>query len=691
MKRLIELASPLGANVFHVTHLSGREEIGRLSEYSAELLSERADITAAQLLGKNVTFAIETAAVGGRRYINGYVTRLRTGGEVATPAYRRGKGYRYTIVVHPWPWFMTRAATCRIHQKQDLVTLLKEVFGRHAQSEHEFLTQGRYPVSDYRVQYRETDFNFLCRLAEQEGVRFHFEHENGRHTLVLTDANTQHTDCPGAARIAFRPSSDGVIADEAIERFDVASEICSGTYALGDFDFHKPNVRLEVLKSSPAGHDGDDFELFDYPGEYADLAEGERYAQVRVEQEACRHERISGSCNVRTLQAGRVFTLFEHPVKALNREYLVVASSFHASNPAMQSDGEGADYHCEFVAVPKNVPYRTPSATPKPLVSGPQTAMVVGPAGEEIHTNEHGEVKLQFHWDRYGKADEHSSCWVRVSQAWAGKNWGWLMLPRIGQEVIVEFLEGDPDRPIVTGRVYNASSMPPYELPANKTRSGVKSHSSMGGGTANFNEFRFEDKKGKEQVFLHAEKDLEFRTKNDRVEWVGNEAHLIVKKDVFEQHDADYHLTIKGDHNEKADGSLSFKVGMDVHAKAGANAAVDAGQEIHLKAGMNVVVEAGTALTLKVGGSFINIGPAGIYIRGPMVMINSGGSAGSGSGATPIAPTAPREADNSVGGAKDEAAARPAPPEPNEFGPQATMFREAAASGTPFVEVCDCG
>ncbi len=690
MKRLIELTTPLGAAALQVVSLSGQEELGRMSEYTAELLSERADITAAKLLGKNVTFAMETAGKGSRRYINGYVTRLQARGETGTPIYRSGKGYRYAIEVHPWTWFMTRTATCRTHQKQHLETLLKDVFSRHPQGEHRFLQQGSYPVDDYCVQYRETDFNFMCRLAEQEGVRFHFEHENGLHTLVLTDANTQHSPCPGAARIAFRPDSGDVVSEEVIDSLELASEIRSGSCALGDFDFHKPNVRLEVLKSSPAGHDGDDFELFDYPGEYLDMAEGERYAQVRVEQEACRHERINASCNVRSLHAGHLFTLTDHPVKALNREYLVIASSFHATNPSTESGGEGASYRGHFAAVPKTVPYRSASITPKPLVSGPQTAIVVGPAGEEIHTNEHGEVKVQFHWDRYGKTDENSSCWVRVSQAWAGKNWGWLMLPRIGQEVIVEFLEGDPDRPIITGRVYNASSMPPYELPANKTRSGVKSHSASGGGAENFNEFRLEDKKGSEQIFMHAEKDLEFRTKNDRVEWVGNEAHLMVKKDVFEQLDADYHLAIKGDHNEKADGSLSFKVGMDVHAKAGTNVAVDAGQEIHLKAGMSVVIEAGTSITLKVGGSFINIGPAGIYIKGPMVMINSGGSAGSGSGAAPIAPTAPREADNSVGGARDDAAAKPAPPEPTEFGPQATMFKEAAASGTPFVEMCDC-
>jgi type VI secretion system secreted protein VgrG len=252
-------------------------------------------------------------------------------------------------------------------------------------------------------------------------------------------------------------------------------------------------------------------------------------------------------------------------------------------------------------------------------------------------------VKVQFHWDRQGKNDENSSCWVRVSQNWAGKRWGAFFLPRIGQEVIVDFLEGDPDQPIITGRVYNAEQMPPYNLPGEMTKSTIKSNSSKGGG--GFNELRFEDKKGSEQVFIHAEHNQDNRVKNDSLEWIGKDRHLIVTANQLENVKGDKHLSVKGNQNEKVDGTVSQDIGMNLQQKVGMKHALDAGQEIHLKAGLNLVIEAGTSLTLKVGGNFINLSPAGISIQGTMLMLNSGGSAGAGSGSSPTAPKVPTEAD----------------------------------------------
>ena len=281
--------------------------------------------------------------------------------------------------------------------------------------------------------------------------------------------------------------------------------------------------------------------------------------------------------------------------------------------------------------------------TPKPVVQGAQTAIVVGPKGEEIWTDKYGRVKVQFHWDREGKRNEQSSCWIRVAQTWAGKRWGTMFMPRIGQEVIVDFLEGDPDQPIITGRVYNADAMPPYELPREQTKSTIKSNSSKGGG--GFNELRFEDAKDKEQVFVHAERDMDVRVKNDSREWIGQDRHLIVKQDQIEQVEGDKHLTVKGDHNEKVNGTISVQAGMDMQEKVGMKHALDAGMEIHLKAGMNVVLEAGMSITLKAGGGFIVVGPAGVTISGVPILLNSGGAAGSGSGAAPESPTEPQEAD----------------------------------------------
>jgi len=409
------------------------------------------------------------------------------------------------------------------------------------------------------------------------------------------------------------------------------------------------------------------------------------------------------------------------------------------------SGGGGGEcvYSCALTAIGSGVPFRPTCVTPKPTVPGPQTAIVVGPSGEEIYTDKYGRVKVQFHWDRYGKADQNSSCWIRVAQVWAGRQWGALYTPRIGQEVIVEFLEGNPDYPIITGRVYNGQAMPPYQLPDHQTMSTIKSNTSRGGG--GFNEIRFEDMKGKEQVFVHAEKDQDLRVKNDCRECIGNERHLIVKKNQFEQVDADKHSTVKGDQRTEIDGDnsltvkgdhlvqisggdhrtvkgdqsesiggdhnlkgmnlnteagqkISIKAGTDFHEKAGMNYAMDAGMAVHIKGGMTVVVEGGLQLSLKVGGNFIDINPGGVFIQGTMVMINSGGAAGSGSGSSPTAPAAPqapdlpkppKEAGTAEAGKVDEAPPAPKPPKATKFSPQATTLKSAAGDGTPFCEECE--
>ena len=369
-----------------------------------------------------------------------------------------------------------------------------------------------------------------------------------------------------------------------------------------------------------------------------------------------------------------------------NGSYAITHLSHSAHSGGVHESGqdESAHYSNLFRAVPASVKFRPLRVTPKPLMQGSQTAIVTGKSGEEIYCDKYGRVKVQFHWDRVGKYDEKTSCWIRVAQNWAGKKWGALFLPRIGQEVIVDFLEGDPDQPIITGRVYNASSMPAYTLPDEKTKSYIKSNSSKGGG--GFNELRFEDKAGSEQIFINAQRNQDVRVGNDLKEFIGNDCHLIVTNDQLEKVKGDKHQHVVGDQNEKIDGTASMTIGSDHHEKVGTNYALEAGTEVHIKAGMKCVIEAGTQISLKVGGNFVDISPAGVTIVGTMVLINSGGAAGSGSGASPETPSDPTEADKAEAGEAEEKHSARTDFKVKSFSPAALNMTKAAQTGMPFAD-----
>jgi type VI secretion system secreted protein VgrG len=681
---VMSLATPLGPDVLLLHRMSAREELGRLSEFEIDALSTKRDINFDAILGKPVTVTLELAT-GGERYFNGYVTRFSQTG-------MRGRYHAYHASVRPWLWFLTRTSTCRIYQKLTVPEILKKLFDEHAVAKVELELTASYRKWEYCVQYRETDFNFVSRLMEQEGIYYYFRHAKDKHTLVLTDSQSKHKAFPGHEKLPFIPLERMRPENEAITDWTFAHEVQAGAYALDDYDFTAPRVDRAAGRENPRPHDMATYELYDYPGEYEIAEEGKHYAQARLEEVQSQYALAEGITNIRGLCTGSVFKLENYPRPDQNREYLVVAATHELVNGEHESmEGGGSDYSSSFKAISTREAFRARRITPKPVVQGPQTAIVVGRSGDEIHTDLYGRIKVQFHWDRLGKADQDSSCWIRVSQNWAGKRWGVLFLPRVGQEVIVAFLEGDPDRPIVTGCVYNADSMPPYSLPGEMTKSTIKSDSSKG--SAGFNEIRFEDKKGSEQLFLHAERNQDNRVKKDSLEWIGENRHLIVKKDQKEKVEGDKHLTVKGDQNEKVDGAVSLKAGMDLLQKVGMNFAVDAGQGIHLKAGVNVVIEAGTGLTLKVGGNFISFNPAGIFIKGTMVMINTGGAAGSGSGCSPAAPGEPTEADTAEPGAALAVAATQAPPPPKPapgaVSPQAQALKEAAKTGVPFCEQCE--
>jgi type VI secretion system secreted protein VgrG len=671
--RHIAIETPLGEDVLLLRSFSAHEELSCLTEISLDLLSEDREINFNDIVGQNVTIRLELPE-GGTRYWNGYISRFVQGLSTS----HRFAEYQATMV--PWLWFLTLTSDCRIFQEKTLPDIIKQVFDDVGFSDIEDRTSGGYRTWAYCVQYRETDFNFVSRLMEQEGIYYYFKHEHGKCTIVLCDSRSKHDPFAGYEEISFIPGTHSSAIQERIREWMVDKVIRPGRFAHTDYNFLKPSTSLMSHEEDPRTHAQAEYEIYDFPGEYAEKGEGDKYAKVRLEELARSHEVCSGRSDSRGICSGHLFTMTKHTRRDQNREYLVLSTTCHASAEDYEtSGGQSGLWDCSFTAIPSAVQFRPMRTTPKPVINGTQTAVVTGPAGEEIYTDEHGRVKVQFHWDREGQYDENSSCWVRVSQNWAGKNWGAFFLPRIGQEVIVSFFEGDPDRPIVTGAVYNGTNKPPYPLPAKKTKSTMKSDSSLGGG--GFNEIRFEDKKGEEQIFIHAEKNQDIRTENDCLEWVGNESHLIVKMDQLEHVEGDKHLTVKGNHNEKVHGTVSLETGMDMQEKVGIKHALDAGMEIHLKAGMNVILEAGMSITLKAGGGFVVVGPAGVTISGTPVLINSGGSAGSGSGSSPEAPKLPQEADKAEPGKKLEL-----PPPPETLSPQATAFQQAARSGTPFCE-----
>ncbi len=542
------------------SRMTGSEELGRLYQYELELVSPKADLALDDLLGKDLTIEMDLPS-GGTRYFHGYVTEFsQTGG--------RGRYASYSAVVHPWFWFLTRTSDCRIFQKKTVPDIIQEVFRDLGFTDFKDSLTATYREWEYCVQYRETDFNFVSRLMEQEGIYYFFEHEDGKHTLVMADAYGAHGPLPENGKIPYYPPTE-TWRDEHIYDWYLSKSVRTGACAIGAFHFIKPKANLEVTSSITHPHDNESFEIYDYPGEYYERGEGDHYVGVRMEELACDYERVRGESDAHGIFPGGLFELEKFPRDDQNREYLVVSTRHHLAEVDYESGGGGGfKYNCSFEAMCSQDPFRTARTTPKPIVQGPQTAVVVGKKGEEIWTDEYGRVRVQFHWDRYGKKDENSSCWVRVAQVWAGGQWGGMTIPRMGQEVIVDFIEGDPDRPIVTGRVYNADNMPPYELPADKTKSTLKSQSSKGGTAKdNFNEIRFEDKKGEEEVYIHAEKDHNTVVENNQTIKVG-----------FDKADAgDRALAVKNDEGLNIGRDRSLQSGRDKNETIGRNKQIEVG------------------------------------------------------------------------------------------------------------------
>ncbi|BCX16617.1 MAG: hypothetical protein KatS3mg117_0299 [Geminicoccaceae bacterium] len=523
--RLVTLRAAAAPDALLFHRLHGREEFGRPFRYELEALSEKDDLPIRDLLGTGMTVTIARRD-GSERHLHGLVARAEFRGS-------EGPFARYGFLLVPWLWFLGRRKDCRIFQEKTTPEILEAVMSGWPVADFTIELEGTYEPRDYCVQYRESDLDFLSRLAEDEGITFFFRHRADGHTLVLIDGPGPCSPVPGHERIPYIAPRPGARRErEHVDGWQARAEVRSGKAALEDFDFEKPRTDLLAADADPPAHPLADAEIYDYPGGYSELSAGDRRARLRLEEELSGHTGAVGSGNASAIACGIRFELEGFPRRSENRAWLVVASELELASGRYRSaigDPEGEPLRCRFEAHEFERPWRPPRRTTKPFVQGPQTAIVTGPEGEEIHCDKYGRVKVKFHWDRYGRDDDTSSCWLRVSQAWAGAGWGAMHVPRIGQEVIVDFLEGDPDRPIVTGRVYNALAMPPWGLPANATQSGIKSDSSKGGGGSN--ELRFEDKKGSEQVYLHAQKDEDIVVENDKTELVKHDETLAVGND----------------------------------------------------------------------------------------------------------------------------------------------------------------
>lgn len=683
--RLIAVDTPLGKDVLLLQELTGYEGISRLFSYDLNLLAfENDSINFKDIVGKKVSITLHLPD-GTPRYISGYVSRF-TQGETDERMFTH---YRAEVV--PWLWFLTRQADCRIFQSLAAPDIISQVFNLFDFKDFRTSLKNTYPTLEYCVQYRETSFNFVSRLMEEFGIFYYFDHSTqDKHTLVLSDQSSTLPVCPSSP-VSYELEVGGLDDPEVINRWHVAQEVRTGKYSVTDYNFTTPSTSL--LANDPTVVDltaSQPLELFDYPGLHTTKEAGDTVAKVRMQEEEASHMVVAGAGNCRGLMSGYSFELKNHYRTDQNANHVVTeVRHFASAGQSYTTAGTfGAEtYSNTLSCIPASVTYRPARVTPKPFVQGPQPALVVGKSGEEIWVDKYGRVIVQFYWDRLGQKNENSSCWIRTSQPWAGGNWGAMWIPRIGQEVLVSFLEGDPDRPVITGRVYNANQMPPYTLPDYQTRSTFMSRSSKGGGASNYNELRFEDLKGKEQIFMNAEKDMDLRVENDSREFIGANRHLIVTANQQEQVQAEKHMHVQGSHFEKIDGNMSLQVGQNQMEKVTGNLslsvtgnqsesvtgnvslAVTGNQDvtnmayalksnttIHLNAGMSAVIEAGMELTLKAGSNFIDIGPAGIFISGtPMVFINSGGAAGSAPDAnpqSPDSPTDPKDPDTADDGSK---------------------------------------
>jgi type VI secretion system secreted protein VgrG len=653
-ERPLQLTSPLGSDKLFLRGFTGREGVSELFRFDLDLIAENTlDVQFDQVLGKH--FTIKLKLPQGERQFDGICMRFAQGERDA----RNTAFTAYRAEIVPQFWLLTRKAQSRIFQNLSVPDILKKVLQG---LDVDYQIKGTFQPRNYCVQYRESDFNFASRLMEEEGIFYFFKHSDGSHKMVVANTPDAHPDVPGESTITYEDLPGGYRDDDRIADWEKAQEIRSGKYTLWDHCFELPHKHLEAEKkiqdtvtAGKVSHkltagDNSKLELYDWPGEYAqrfdgvDKGGGDRSAdlqkifqdntrtvEIRMQQEALDGLRIRGGSNCRNLTSGYKFTLEKH----FNGDgaYVLTRVRHTASGAGDYRAGEtGAfQYQNTFECIPSGLPFRPAQATPKPLVQGSQTAVVVGPSGEEIFTDKYGRVKVQFHWDREGKMNQDSSCWIRVSTLWAGKQWGMVHIPRIGQEVVVDFLEGDPDQPLIIGSVYNADMMPPFPLPAEKTQSGLKTRSSLHGNQETFNELTFDDKKGSELVYLRAEKDLTIAVENCEAHWVGSDRSKTVGHDETthvehdrtetvdnnetitihanrtETVDQDETITINGNRTETVAKDESVTIGGDRSKTIGKNETMTIGKNETIAIGGSLIISVADQITFQVGAATLDM------------------------------------------------------------------------------------
>jgi type VI secretion system secreted protein VgrG len=606
--RVLQIETPLGQDVLLLRSVSGHEAISQLFRFQLDLLSEIDDSIAFEsIVGQNVTIHLQT--LDAYRGFNGFISRFSQGSSDGRFTY-----YRAEMV--PWLWFLTRKADCRIFQKQSVPDIIQTIFSDLGFTDFELRLYGNFRKRDYCVQYRETDFNFVSRLLEEEGIYYFFEHhtdssdseqgsqstagKGGKHTLVLTNDPAGHKPCPKQPKARCDFNVGGTRPEDLISDWRVEEEYRPSAWAHTDYNFETPSTSLMATVK-----DEGTYEIYDYPGFYANKGDGSQLAKTRLQETLAFKKRVSGKSTCRSFTTGATLEVTDHYRKDMNQKWMLTAVYHQCTmGDAYGSGGsdEGFYYTNSFECIPADVTFRPVRVTPKPSMQGCQTAVVVGPAGEEIYTEKYGRVKVQFHWDRIGKNDENSSCWIRVSHPWAGKGWGGVSIPRIGQEVIVDFLEGDPDQPIIVGRVYHAENMPPYPLPSGAVVSGLKSNSTKGGG--GYNEISMNDTKGNEMVTVHAQYDMSSTVEHDDTQTVHNNRTITVDGTHSETVTGAVTETYKNNQTTSVDGTNTETVKGAMTENYKANQTTTVNNEIVITSQTSSVhITASTEVQLLVGAS----------------------------------------------------------------------------------------
>ncbi|HEX4917260.1 MAG TPA: type VI secretion system tip protein TssI/VgrG [Limnobacter sp.] len=668
MNRLIELSgsAPVDDCWFRSARLS--EGLSEHATASVYVESDSASLNPDDFLGQTLCLGFETRAEQ-KRYFDGVIAEFE---QVSLSTQGR---CTYRLELKSWSWLLGKNQEFRVYQNKTVHAIASEVFARHTHPSVRFedRTQGTKRPWVYCVQFGESDLNFVKRILEQEGVYFFFEHQRDSHTLVLVDSMSAHVPYPGYESLLHDPamSTGRMPADERIQSLALRKSIEPPRHAHSDYNFETPQLSLLSKSEGKSESHNAPYEVFEYPGEFENPADGEAYSKLRHEEALARQQVYKAQTTARGVACGCKLSIASLDNPMLNAEVLVVSTqiTLHEADPEAV-EGAQSLYDCAFDAIHSEQVFRPARQSRKPYAKGPLPALVVGPEGREIHTDEYGRIKIQFYWDRHGKRNENSSCWVRVAYPAAGQGWGIMAIPRIGQEVVVSFEDGDPDRPLVTAVAYNAVQHVPYPLPDHKTVSGWRTRSSEQGAASNFNELRFEDKKGNEYVWFQAEKDYFGLIKNQSREEIGDDAHRLIHGNLFEeirkdishkvlgmvqaQIDKALHLTVNDDTlthikgllsliNQggvtlSTDGQLSITSQQSADIKSSGNLNLSTSSSGNVKAGASLKLSAGSSLTLAVGGSSISISSAGIVLSGPAISVAGGGGASAADSASPASP-----------------------------------------------------